>query len=407
MLCTIRMNKNLLLVWLSLFAVVSVAQNKATDAYSAIDKKVLQLPYNRTLTTPIIAGYIQVHFRTDKEKLRALYTWLVTHFKYDVDRQFTLDYKERDSTEVARFIQSGKGVCIDYAALFHALCSELGIPSYVIEGYTKQNGKVDVMSHAWCAARVDQSWYLFDPTWGAGHVKNNQFVRKINEAFFMVQPTAFIKSHMPYDYLWQFLEYPVTNQEFLEGKTGINKSKPYFDVKASLERYEKQDDYDRMVASAGRIEANGVVNALIYDNLKTLTFNIHVLEDTRRIEWHNKQVALYNAAVLDCNEAVRSLNAFIDYRNKQFLPIKPDPLIKGMLEEVGDKLDAAHLKLSQIVTSDESLLGTLRQMATSMDDLSNQLSKQRSWLNAYLSKGKLGRKMMFVDKVTWFGIPLN
>jgi hypothetical protein len=30
---------------------------------------------------------------------------------------------------------------------------------------------------------------------------------------------------MPFDYMWQFLTYPISNQEFYNGSTGVDKSK--------------------------------------------------------------------------------------------------------------------------------------------------------------------------------------
>jgi hypothetical protein len=38
-----------------------------------------------------------------------------------------------------------------------------------------------------------------------------------------------IASHMPYDYLWQFLSYPITNTEFETGKLLPVKNQKYFD----------------------------------------------------------------------------------------------------------------------------------------------------------------------------------
>jgi transglutaminase/protease-like cytokinesis protein 3 len=31
------------------------------------------------------------------------------------------------------------------------------------------------MSHAWCASKIDNQWYIFDPTWGSG-LNNGKFV---------------------------------------------------------------------------------------------------------------------------------------------------------------------------------------------------------------------------------------
>src|SRR5262249_15396535 len=150
----------------------------------------------------------------------------------------------------------------NYAALFNDICSKSGVKSFMVEGYTKQNGFTDYIPHAWCAALVDSSWFLFDPTWGSGYVRNGKFVPKIDNSYFKVRPAVLIKSHMPFDYLWQFLNYPVTSQEFYEGKIQQNKSKEFFSYPDSISVYEKQSSVERLEASAARIEKNGVKNSM-------------------------------------------------------------------------------------------------------------------------------------------------
>ncbi len=118
---------------------------------------------------------------------------------------FAIDFYEDPGEKIAKPLRTKKGICENYAALFTAVCGQAGIESVVVIGYTKQRGFVDFIPHAWCAALVDGSWRLFDPTWGSGYVDKGKFVRKMNEDYFCAAPDAFIKSHMPFDYLWQFL----------------------------------------------------------------------------------------------------------------------------------------------------------------------------------------------------------
>jgi hypothetical protein len=47
----------------------------------------------------------------------------------------------------------------------------------------------------------------FDPTWAAGYIDQGQSVRTI---LITGKPEEMIKSHMPYDYVWQF--YHIHNQ---------------------------------------------------------------------------------------------------------------------------------------------------------------------------------------------------
>jgi hypothetical protein len=42
--------------------------------------------------------------------------------------------------------------------------------------------------------------------------------KTIRNTYYKVLPEEMIASHMPYDYLWQFLSYPITNTEFETGK---------------------------------------------------------------------------------------------------------------------------------------------------------------------------------------------
>ena len=70
-----------------------------------------------------------------------------------------------------------------YAAVFNDLANKVGVRTYVIEGYTKQYGKIATLGHSWCASQLDGKWLLFDPTWGSGYVLNQTYVKKLNNSF--------------------------------------------------------------------------------------------------------------------------------------------------------------------------------------------------------------------------------
>jgi len=312
-----------------------------------------------------------------------------------------MNFYEQREDKIAKPLKTRKGICENYAALFNDVCLKTGIKSFVIEGYTKQNGFADYIPHAWCAALIDSSWFMFDPTWGSGYISNGKFVRKINNDYFKVNPSALIKSHMPFDFLWQFLNYPVTNQEFYESKTQQNKSKPFFNYHDSIHVYEKQNHIEQLTASASRIERNGIKNSLIYDRLQHIKLEI---EHDRQ----SQSVNLYNSAVSDYNDGINTYNEFINYRNKQFTPNKTDPEIQSMIDEADSKLKGAKVKLSEIKNPNANTASMMSQLTKSIDDAAMHVKEQQDWLKIYFSKGKSGRKSMFYDrKVTWFGIPLN
>jgi transglutaminase/protease-like cytokinesis protein 3 len=242
---------------------------------------------------------------------------------------------------------------------------------------------------------------MFDPTWGSGYVNGGKFFKKINNDYFKASPAVLIKSHMPFDYLWQFLNYPITNQEFYEGKIQQNTAKPYFSYTDSLQLFEKQNHIEQLNTSAYRIQKNGLKNAMIFDRLQHIKMEI---ENDRQ----NTVVRLYNAAGADYNMGINYYNDFINYRNKQFTPKQEDAEIQKMIDAADNKMKKASTTLDQIQYADANTTAMISQLHKSITDASTHVTEQQEWLKTYLSKGKSGRKSMFYDrKVTWFGIPLN
>jgi hypothetical protein len=379
----------------------TVKGNSAKNEYAAMDKLALLLPDSCSKSTSGISGYILSNFKTDTEKARAIYVWLATNIQYDIENMFAINFYEEKDAKIAKPLRTRKGICENYAALFNDICTKSGIKSYVIEGYTKQNGFTDYIPHAWCAALIDTSWYMFDPTWGSGYIANGKFVQQISNEYFKVNPAELIKSHMPFDFMWQFLNYPVTNQEFYEGNTQMNKTKAFFNYADSIKVYESMNQMEQLAASAYRIEKNGVKNSLIFDRLQHIKLQI---ENDRQTQ----NVNIYNTAVSDYNDGINLYNDFINYRNKQFTPMKTDAVIQSMIDASGNKLDEARIKLDLLQKPDMQTVSLVAQLKKSIDDVEKLVNEQKDWLKLYFSKGKSGRKNMFYDKkLTWFGIPLN
>lgn len=386
-----------------LFLVVATqtvfAQKTTVNDYTTIDKKALLLADSLTKTTDQIANYITSNFTTDKDKSRAIFIWIASNIQYDVDNMFAINFYEKKDEKIAKPLRTRKGICENYASLFTDICIKSGIKAFVIEGYTKQNGFADYIPHAWSAAFIDGYWFLFDPTWGSGYINGGKFLKKINNDYYKISPTTFIKSHIPFDYLWQFLNYPITNQEFYEGKIQENTTKPLFNFADTIQAYEKLNRIDQLMASAYRVEKNGVKNSLVFDRLKHLKLELEHDKQT-------KSVNLYNSAVVELNEAINKLNDFINYRNSRFVPNKTDQEIQNMLDIPNNKLKEATNKLEQIANPDANITNMSRQLIKSIDNASKIMKEQQDWLKLYFSKGKLGRKSMFY-KITWLGKPLN
>ena len=301
---------------------------------------------------------------------------------------YAINLYETTNEIINKTISTHKGICMGYAALFTDIATKVGLKSYMISGYTKQNGVVDNLSHAWCAALIDSTWLLFDPTWGSGHVKNSYFVRQINNSYFKAKPEEFIKSHIPFDPLWQFLSYPITNQEFYENKIQINNKKTFFNYLDSLNRYETESELEKLISSSSRIEKNGVKNAMVFDRLQ---------HNKREIEYYNnKQVAeQYNFAINSYNDGINTLNQFIDYRNHQFTPKKFDDNIKEMIDTIERSLNYSRKCLGNIKNPDENTKKSILQLYKFIDEALLKVDEQRLFINKYFSTPKSRRKSLF------------
>lgn len=382
------MKKILLLISLILFIEIIQAQIKIKNDFYGIDQLVLQIPDSLTSSTSDISKYITSNFISDEVKVRAIFIWVSSNIEYDIENMFALNFYEKREDKILNSLKTKKGICESYASLFNEICIKSGLKSFVIEGYTKQNGFADYLSHAWCAAKIDSSWFMFDPTWGSGYIQDGKFKRMINNDFFQLNPSTLIKTHMPFDYLWQFLYYPITNQEFIEGKTQLNSNKKYFNYNDSIQLYEKQNKMEKLISSVYRIEKNGLKHALIFDRFQHLKLEI---ENEKQLKIAN----IFNSAVTDYNNGINNFNNFINYRNKQFMPIKTDFEIQNMIDTIDYNFNNAKNKISKINNADINTLNMINQLTKSIDDNIIQLTEQKNWIKNYFSKGKAARRSMF------------
>ena len=373
---------------------LSISLNaQKNNEYSAVDKVMVQIPDSLTKTTQGIADYVKLSFSKPNDQSRAIFIWIAKNIQYDIDNMFAINFYQKTDEIIDKVLRTRKGICMSYAELFNDIANKVGIKTYVISGYTKQNGFVDYIPHAWCASMIDSVWFLFDPTWGSGYIQNGKFVKQINNYYYKTKPEQIVKSHMPFDPLWQFLNYPITNQEFYEGKTQANNKKGFFNFVDTLQLFEKQSEIEQLISSSNRIEKNGVKNSLVFDRLQ---------HNKLEIEYYNnkKVVDNYNSAVNSFNSGINLLNVFIDYRNKQFTPKRPDAEIKQMVDTVDYLFNQARLQLNTLKNPDSNLATSITQLNKSLNDATVNLNDQKAFVDKYLKAGKLTRKSLFT-KYTW------
>lgn len=377
----------------------SISFGQAKNPYILIDAKMDKIPADLSTSTDGISKYINENFKSDNDKIRAAFYWTASNISYDIENMASINYAEVSPDKIKNTLLTKKGVCIHYAEVFNDIAAKLGFKSYIVSGYTKQNGKVDVLSHAWCATKIDKTWWLFDPTWGAGYVYNKKFFKKINNLNFKVAPSQFIAAHMPFDYLWQFLNYTVTNQEFIDGKTEPSKTQSKFDFVSQIEEYDRMTELDKARTALIRIQNNGIKNSLIQEMVQFKKREVDAMQN-------NEAMAKMQTISDDYNQAIAQFNDFIFYRNNKFKPALPDDAIKEMILTPKQKILDCQNRIYKIGSYNDNNIQNVKALKKSISDILNQIEEQEKFVNEYLSKSKTARKAMFT-KVTWFGVPLN
>jgi len=386
-------------IFLTLFSffVINFVVAQSTTEYDAIDKKISEISKNSESKTTYIANYIAKNFTTTDDKLRAAFYWIASNISYDVENM--LNQKPQTSEEkIANVLRTKSGVCMHYAALFKDIASKLDIEIILIEGYTKTNGKVAPLSHVWCASKMDGIWYLYDPTWGAGYVENEKYVKKLNNKYYKAEPKNLISSHMPFDYLWQFSEYPITNQEFYDNKVASENNSVRFDFTNEIIKFQGLSDLEKVKASADRIEKNGLKNRLISDRLDF---------QKKQIEYENQKITYKNqndtnakiqTIVANLNKATVLISQFLKYRSVKFTPLVADEKIKEKIQIPYDLISQCQNDINEINDVSKENAASLKTLKAAINNSKINAEAQLNFVNEYLTKDKSEREKMFYKR---------
>jgi Transglutaminase-like superfamily len=382
--------KKTFLIFTFFISFLGFAQNQ--NPYFKIDSKIAKIPKDSCQTTSSIANFINSNFKSENDKIRAIFFWTTSNISYDVASINVQNGAIPSEEKIKNALQNKKGVCIDYAEVFNDITTKLGIKSVIIQGYVKQFGVISPVSHAWCGSKIDNKWCFFDPTWGSGYVNNGKYTRKQNDLYFKTKPTTLILSHMPFDYLWQFSKIIKTNQEFACNKIATTNSRIVFDFETEIEKYLNSTPNEQIASSVERIEKNGITNNLIAERIANKKTELQVNRQNNFAENLNKIVEIFNVAIKEYND-------FIEFRNRQFKPIPPDESILESINLPLSKLKNCENLLFNIGVVSSENTKTMVDFRKLLFESLEQVQEQKKFVDLYLTKTKIGRKAMFVTTI--------
>ena len=354
-----------------LIVVASVAKGQQGGYY---------IPSSQTYSTTSIANFVQSNFKTDREKLSAIYAWVTGNIRYDIDSMYNINWGKELNEKVSATLRRRKGVCENFAAIFTDICLKSDIPSFAITGYTRQSGAVKRIGHSWSAVYLDKEWLLCDPTWDAGPGNNTNY--------FLVSPVQFIETHMPFDPLWQLLPNPLSQQEFNKGHFFVKKDIEIWNVADSVLVFMQLDSLQQLEASSLRITQAGLDNDLVKVWRSYVDMKIAIVCGDRDMN-------LYNEAVADLNRASNIFNAFVQYRNKQFMPTKSDTEIAGLLNPIYGIVIMANKKLNNIGRQVENFQYDTENLRNRLDALNKRVREQQLFMKHYLESSVADRGKLF------------
>jgi hypothetical protein len=335
-----------------LFFFAQIDEINAKD-YKYIDSIMRICPAQNTRSAENIAKYIAGKFSSNADRLRAAYSWVAQHISYDVEKMYTgVTYKE-ESEVVGQTLKSRKTVCSGYVMTFKAIAEKLGLQIVTVTGYTKQNGQVDEMSHAWAAVKYNGEWRLIDPTWSAGYVQSGAYHKRFTDKWFLVKPDKIIKSHIPFDPVLQFSYFPLNGNEFLLGKSADSVTARFYSFPDTLKIIGKLTEKERLIAENRRIRSMGIANSSVRKHIEHNKKQLDYLEHNEMVDRYNEAADLYNVAVSLFNK--QSANG---------------------RKTAKSKLDKAAELIDMIQNPDKELGASIRELKEMISELKSQIEKR-------------------------------
>ena len=352
--------------------------------YTKIDKRAESVPGNLK-TAKDITRYLTKGLNSPTEKVRVIYFWMAHAIRYDIAKMNSNETYTDPQQLVDEVLKTRKGVCANYAALFHACCQSAGIQSYIIEGYTRQNDKIVPIAHAWNAVYIDGRFYNIDVTWAAGYVRGKKYFQQFRDNYFMILPVDFIKTHMPFDPVWQFSNNPVTHNDFESNDFAALKKQSDFNFGDSINTMSRLSTAEKSKREIRRITKAGITNKMIRDK---------VVQNRQSIA-----TEVYNSSATNFNKGVVKYNEYIQYKNTQFnkLAIKDDKILE-LLSSARRLFESAEESLSNLNIDDTDLKNPIHSMEISIKRMTKSLDEEDAFMSKYIKTSKPLRLILFYKR---------
>ena len=365
------------------------AQNRKSaniNPYQAVDMVVKDWGFTVD-SIGALSQKINTFFSSDDDKSRAIFYWVTDNIRYDADLMYTYKNNSNRSKACESTFKTRAAVCLGIACLVDSLCRLTGIKSYLVEGSTRQKFLPDVIGHVYNAVKINGEWKLMDATWGAGYLSGKDFIKERHNDFFLADGQYMINTHLPLDPIWQLKKRPLKLEEFY----GNNGPSLYNDwnYNDSIDDFLNKPYINQITDEIRRLTLFGAESQVSANHLNYLNY----VSESYYTGLIKTSVKLYNSLINDYND-------YINFKNQQFTPAKPDSVIKNMLPKILTPLKSIVSTTSKYKPS----LSTENQQYVSelLVQIQNNISTVESellFVNKYLTTPKNKRRDLFFVKM--------
>ena len=317
--------KILLLISLSFFSFCAISQ-----------KETKKIPRKIRRSIPLLTAYLTEDKNLAKDKVESIYTWITENIEYDYEQLQSEKYFT--GVEPKAILKEKKAICTGYVELMKAMLDEIGVKNETVNGYIHNlhwsPGKLPIKEeHAWIAMRIDEQWFLADPTWDSGYIgriptnlkpyqekvykktkfKNPKkekkilakrakkeierkkkyddkplytnkigFIRAPKKEFFMMHPDSFLLTHLPIMPIWQLRDNFISADDFAKHTDSLkvqldNSSTSRHEYEVNANDYIETNYLDQRIIcgdeGAKFNKYNPTIKALYYYNYMALINN--------------------------------------------------------------------------------------------------------------------------------------
>ena len=187
---------------------------------SQVDKNSRFITNLPPLTTAITLAttYVCRPYRSDVQRLRAIFTWVAEKISWEEDFEGVVDTR--------RVLQAKRGCAEEYAVLVLEMCAAVGLTCEVVRGYLKSPGEipdaniVPRSNHWWNAVLVDNEWRMIDcclasPSNPRRCLYSTWSSSSADPWWFLTRPTEICWTHIPEHHSQQHICPPVAHEVLL------------------------------------------------------------------------------------------------------------------------------------------------------------------------------------------------